>query len=278
MKILVTGSSGFLGSNIVKKLQEINGLDLIQTTRSLKEVSKKKLLFDFKDLDFESNLFEYFGKPDIVLHCAWESVKKINATEHMERQVFLHMRFVENMVKNGAKKIVILGSCFEYGKQNGEVNEEQCPTPNTPYATAKDYLRKYVEFLQFEYSFDFQWLRIFYVYDETGKTGSNIISSLKKSLARGESTFDMSKGEQELDFIEVKDFSTLIVKVILQNKINGIINCCSGISIKVIDLVKSCLSSWCADIELNTGKYPYRDFESLKIFGATGKVKLIVKK
>lgn len=272
MKILVTGSSGFLGSNIVKKLQEINGLDLILTTRSLKEVSKKKFLFDFKDLDFESNLFEYFGKPDIVLHCAWEKVKEINEIKHMDSQVFLHMRFIENMVKNGAKKIVILGSCFEYGKQNGEVNEEQCPTPNTPYASAKDYLRRYVEFLQFDYSFDFQWLRIFYVYDENGESGSNIISSLKKSVLNGDSNFDMSKGEQELDFIEVKDLSNLIVKVILQNKINGIINCCSGIPVKVMDLVKSCLLSWSSTIELNTGKYAYRDFESLNIFGSTKKL------
>jgi len=276
MKILITGSSGFLGSNIVKKLQENNVLDLILTTRSLKEVTEKKLLFDFKDLDFESNLFEYFGKPDIVLHCAWESVKKINATEHMERQVFSHMRFVENMVKNGAKKIVILGSCFEYGKQIGEVYEDQCPSPNTPYASAKDYLRRYVEFLQIEYSFDFQWLRIFYVYDETGKTGSNIISSLKKSILIGDFNFDMSKGEQELDFIEVKDLSTLIVKVILQNKINGIINCCTGTPIKVIDLVKKCLSFWGESIALNPGFFSYREFESLKIFGNTKKIEKVL--
>ena len=277
MKILITGSSGFIGSNIVKKLQEINGLDLILTTRSLKEVSKKKFLFDFKDLDLESNLFKYFGKPDIVIHCAWEKVKEINATKHMDSQVFLHMRFIENMVKNGAKKIVILGSCFEYGKQNGEVNEEQCPTPNTPYASAKDFLRRYVEFLQFKYTFDFQWLRIFYVYDETGKTGSNIISSLKKSLGRGESTFDMSKGEQELDFIEVKDLSSLIVKAVLQNNINGVINCCSGIPIKVIDLVKRCLSVWGDSIKLNTGIYPCREFESNLIFGEKTKLLEIIK-
>ena len=277
MKILITGSSGFIGSNIVKKLQEINGLDLIQTTRILKEVSKQKLLFDLKELDFESNLFDFFGKPDIVLHCAWENVKQINALEHMNNQVFLHIRFIENIVKNGAKKIVILGSCFEYGKQNGEVIEEQCPTPNTPYASAKDYLRRYVEFLQFEYSFDFQWLRIFYVYDETGKTGSNIISSLKKSLAKRESIFEMSKGDQELDFIEINELSYLISKVILQNKYNGIINCCSGTPTNVLDLVKRCLSLWGDSIKLNTGRYPYREFESKLIFGEKTKLLKIIK-
>ena len=277
MKILITGSSGFIGSNILKKLQEINGLDLIITTRSLNEVSEKKLLFDFKNLDFESNLFEYFGKPDIVLHCAWENVKEINATEHMEHQVFLHMCFVNNMVKNGAKKIVILGSCFEYGKQNGEVNEEQCPFPNTPYASAKDYLRRYVEFLQFEYSFNFQWLRIFYVYDETGESGSNIISSLKNSILSGDSKFHMSYGEQEYDFIEVKELSRMIVKVILQTKVNGILNCCTGTTIKVIDLVKKCLSFWGENIVLNPGSFSYREFESIKIYGNIKKIEKALK-
>ena len=276
MKILVTGSSGFIGSNIIKKLQKKKGLDLILTTRSLEKVSEKFMLFDFKYLDFESNLYDYYGNPDIVLHCAWENVRHVNDKKHMDSQVFYHTKFIENLVKNGAKKIVILGSCFEYGKQYGEVMETEPSCPNTFYALAKDYLRKYVELLQFEYTFDFQWLRIFYVYDASGKTGNNIISSLKKATSEGKSAFDMSKGDQELDYMEIRDLSNLVVKVILQNKTNGIINCCSGFSTKVLDLVKSCLLSWGASIELNLGKFPYRDFESTKIIGSVFKKDKII--
>ena len=61
MKILITGSSGFIGSNIVGKLQKINGLDLILTTRSFKEVSNKKLLFDFKELDLSPTYLNTLG-------------------------------------------------------------------------------------------------------------------------------------------------------------------------------------------------------------------------
>ena len=131
--------------------------------------------------------------------------------------------------------------------------------------------------MQFKYTFDFQWLRIFYVYDETGESGSNIISSLKNSILNGDSKFHMSDGEQEYDFIEVKELSRIIVKVILQTKVNGILNCCTGTPIKVIDLVKKCLSFWGENIVLNPGSFSYREFESLKIYGNIKKIEKALK-
>jgi dTDP-6-deoxy-L-talose 4-dehydrogenase (NAD+) len=276
MKIFITGSSGFIGRNIVSHLKDDESVDLILTTRDCEKVSDRYIYFDLDKLDYESNLFLNFGEPDILLHCAWQDVKQIDSPEHINRYVFQHMKFIENMVKNGISKLVILGSCFEYGKQNGAVIEYQHIKPNTQYAVAKDFLRRYVEFLNLKHSFEFQWLRIFYTYDESGTMGSNIISSLKKAIDNKKKVFDMSKGEQELDFLEVKELSSLIIKVMMQNKTNGIINCCSGVPTKVIELVKSVINKWDAKIELNTGHYPYREFESQKIYGDRKKLDQIV--
>lgn len=267
MKILITGGSGFIGGAIVKRLQINSTVELICTTRDKTDSSESKIFFDLFSTNFEDNLFLKFGSPDIVLHCAWGNVKKINSLKHMDTELFYHMRFIENLVRNGVKKIVVLGSCFEYGKQNGEVYENQIPNPNTTYAVAKDSLRRYIEFLNKKHEFDFQWLRIFYVYDESGNKGSNILSSLKEAVDSGDEVFDMSLGEQSLDYIEVKELSQMIEKLILQNKVKGIINCCSGNPITVNELIQKSLKKWDRNIDFNRGKYPYREFESLLIWG-----------
>jgi len=267
MKILITGASGFIGGAIVKRLQINSTVELICTTRHKSEASEKNIFFDLFSTNFEDNLLLKFGSPDLVLHCAWGNVKKINSLKHLDTELSYHMRFIENLARNGAKKIVVLGSCFEYGKQNGEVNENQIPNPNTTYAVAKDTLRRYIEFLNIKYEFDFQWLRIFYVYDEMGLEGSNIISLLKKAVDRGDKVFDMSLGEQCLDYTELKELSQMIEKIILQNKFNGIINCCSGKPIMVNELIQKSLKKWDRKINFNRGKYPYREFESLLIWG-----------
>ena len=77
----------------------------------------------------------------------------------------------------------------------------------------------------------------------------------------------MSLGEQCLDYTELKELSQMIEKIILQNKFNGIINCCSGKPIMVNELIQKSLKKWDRKINFNRGKYPYREFESLLIWG-----------
>ena len=95
----------------------------------------------------------------------------------------------------------------------------------------------------------------------------NIISLLKKAVDRGDKVFDMSLGEQCLDYTELKELSQMIEKIILQNKFNGTINCCSGKPIMVNELIQKSLKKWDRKINFNRGKYPYREFESLLIWG-----------
>ena len=43
------------------------------------------------------------------------------------------------------KKILVTGTCYEYGLQEGKLNEEQNTYPHNFYALAKDTLRKHIE-------------------------------------------------------------------------------------------------------------------------------------
>ena len=126
--------------------------------------------------------------------------------------------------------------------------------------------------------FIFQWIRIFNVYDKTGKTGNdNWSCQLRKSLDKEEKYFNMTFGEKKSDFIEINKACLLIKKIIFQNQINGIINCCSGKPRTILNLVRQCLKEWKKNIVLNVGYYEYREFEPDNFHGSTTKLNEIIK-
>ncbi|MDA9139627.1 NAD(P)-dependent oxidoreductase [Flavobacteriaceae bacterium] len=277
MKILITGSSGFIGKKIIDFLKSDNLIQIIRTTRNQKEVKEDVIFYDIYNIDFNTNLFDYFNSPDVILHCAWDNVKDVSHKNHLYNQVLFHIKLLDNLIKNGIKKAVILGTCFEYGKINGEVSESLTVNPITNYAIAKNLLRIHVESLKEEYNFILQWIRVFYAYDKTGQTGNNIVHHLKESLDSKNNVFNMTDGKKELDFIEINDLCFAIKKIVLQNKINGIINCCSGKPQSISSLVDKCLNDWNKSISLNKGYYSHREFEPDYFYGSTIKLKKILK-
>lgn len=273
MKVLLTGSSGFIGSSIYQELVKQPDMEVITTTRKSDNASENAIYFDFNDRKDYGNLYEYFKKPDMIIHCAWENVRDVYNTDHMEAHLFNQMRFLKNLISNGVKKIIVCGSCFEYGKQYGEMHEDYTDVkPNTGYAIAKNYLRMYLETLQNSYSFALQWIRIFYVYDREGERGGNIITQLKQEVNQGNDTFKMSRGNQLFDYMEIRNLASTFVKIVGQNKIQGIIHCCSGEPKSLIELIEERLSEWDKKITLKKGVYDYRKFESLAIWGNTNKM------
>ena len=279
MKILITGSSGFIGKKIIEIFKNDESILIIRTTRHKENIKKNVFYYDIFQNQSNTNLFEYFGCPDIVLHCAWDNVKNSNYLSHINDQVNYHIKFIDNLVRNGLKKITVLGTCHEYGRNNGESLETQIVNPITNYGIAKDFLRRYIENLNKEHEFIYQWIRIFNVYDKTGKTGNNnLISQLRNSVDNKESTFNMTYGEKKLDFIEINELCFMIIKIIMQNKINGIINCCSGSPQTILDLINNCLKDWGETIDLNRGYYNYREYEPDCFYGSTKKLNSILYK
>ena len=53
----------------------------------------------------------------------------------------------------------------------------------------------------------------------------------------------------------------------MQNKVSGVINCCSGNSISIKKLVENYLYENDKQIELNLDYYPYPDYEPMAFWG-----------
>jgi nucleoside-diphosphate-sugar epimerase len=280
MKILVTGATGFIGNYVVQELLK-NYCEVIAT--SLNEEKAKAaswfsqvtyIPFNLKEFDESTNYYSFFGEPDAMIHLAWEGLPNYKDAFHVEENLPRHLAFLTNLINNGLTNLTVTGTCFEYGMKEGCLNEEMHCEPANPYAIAKNELRIQLEQLKANKSFNFKWIRLFYMYGQ-GQSVKSLISQLETALDNNEPAFNMSGGEQVRDFLPVEKVAANIVTIALQNSVQDIINCCSGKPVTVKAFVEDYLKGRNKSIKLNLGFYPYTDYEPMKFWGDNSKLKLI---
>lgn len=280
MKILVTGSTGFIGNYLITYLLSKNH-EVIATSRDISKAKKKKwygsvkyIAFNFETIDDSINLYEKFHSPDVLIHLAWDGLPNFLDSIHIEKNLFFHYNFLKNYISSGGKQVVCIGTCLEYGMKNGCLSEEDIPEPNCAYAIAKDSLRRFIENLQKNNNFIFQWVRLFYMYGK-GQNSKSILPQLELAIKNKKTVFDMSLGEQLRDYSPVETVAYNISKIALQKKVTGIINCSAGIPISVRTLVENFILKNNYSIQLNLGFYPYPSYEPMAFWGDNRKLKTI---
>jgi cephalosporin hydroxylase/nucleoside-diphosphate-sugar epimerase len=280
-KVLVTGATGFIGNYVIKELLQ-KGYKVIATSSNINNAKQKEwfndviyLPLDFKLLSGNSNYFEYFKCPDIVLHLAWEGLPNYKQQFHIEENLPRHKMFLNNLLKSGLKNLTVMGTCLEYGMKEGSMSEEMDSKPNNPYSFAKNELRLFLETKKKEFNFNFKWVRLFYMMGAE-QSSTSLFSQLDQSLIKGDDSFNMSGGEQVRDFLQVEEVAKNIVKIAIQNKFEGIVNCGSGKEIELKELVNTYLKKCKRTIKLNLGYYPYLDYEPMKFWADITKLNKII--
>lgn len=277
MRILVTGATGFIGRNVIDYLCDNTKNEIFVLTRDFNNVKDKlwcsRVTILTGDISIQiPNWFDYLQKPNIVLHLAWSKLPNYNESFHLTENLPNDILFLENLIMNGLKSLVVLGTCFEYGLQEGELSEDSHTFPSNPYSIAKDTLRKYLEVITKKYNLNFKWLRLFYTYGE-GQNSNSIISQLKMAIQNKESEFRMSGGEQLRDYLPVTKVSEIICKLTLDFNSQGIFNVCSGNPIKLKDFILYYLENNKLKIKLILGFYPYSSLEPMNFWGDVTKIK-----
>ncbi|MEJ7768916.1 MAG: NAD(P)-dependent oxidoreductase [Chitinophagaceae bacterium] len=279
--ILVTGATGFIGCYVIPALLE-RGCHVIASSVDEQKARQQPwysqvtyIPFDFADLDPFSDYYSIFGSPDRMIHLAWEGLPNYKADFHISVNLPRHLAFLQNLLMGGLKDITITGTCFEYGMREGELKEDFVVSPTNPYAIAKDRLRIALTELQFSEGFSLKWVRLFYMFGK-GQSTNSLLSQLDKALDEGQFVFNMSGGEQVRDYLPVEEVARNIVKIALQEKVTGIINCASGQPVTIRQFVQGYLESTRKSIHLNLGHYPYPDYEPMSFWANTKKLQTIV--
>lgn len=276
MKVLVTGATGFVGRHLVAALLS-EGIAVRAVARRL-ELARELPWFDqveFLAVDVHAASLQIDALVegvDAVAHLAWPGLPNYQALFHFERNLPADYAFLKRVVEAGVQQVLVTGTCFEYGLQNGQLSE-QCPAqPNTAYGLAKHTLRLFLENLQREQPFTLQWARLFYLHGP-GQAPNSLLASLDRAIDAGDEQFNMSAGEQLRDYLEIEEAAGLLLGVLKQRTFSGVINCCSGKPVSVRTLVEQRVRQRHSAITLNLGHYPYSHHEPMAFWGSTERLR-----
>jgi dTDP-6-deoxy-L-talose 4-dehydrogenase (NAD+) len=269
LKVLDTGATGFVGRHVGARL--VRGGHVV--TAGARDEAKARKLPWFGSAAFVScDVFADFarlldrGTPDVLVHLAWPGLPNFRDFFHLERNLPADFALLKRAVGSGIRRLVVAGTCLEYGMQFGPLTDRMETRPITPYGLAKDTLRKSLEMLRATTPFSLQWVRLFYMYGE-GQYASALLNQLDRAIDERREAFDMSPGDQLRDYLPIEAVAEIFGKVVESPHVQGVINCCSGRPISVRELVERRCAERGASIRLNRGHYPYPDYEPLAFWG-----------
>jgi dTDP-6-deoxy-L-talose 4-dehydrogenase (NAD+) len=276
MRIAVTGASGFIGRAVLRELSR-RGIVAVASSRSgfstMSTDGHQWVTLDHHDRHVDP--FETLGKPEIVIHLAWSGLPNYRSLHHFETELPAQYEFLKKLAQRGVRKLLVAGTCFEYGLQSGPLEESLPTNPATPYGLAKDMLRRMLEFLRLSQPYELIWARLFYLYGED-QAATSLYSQLRQAVMRGDQSFPMSGGEQLRDYLPVAEAARLIVSLAFIERTVGVVNICSGRPISVRRLVETWIRDNGWRIDLNLGYYPYPDYEPMAFWGTRNKLERIL--
>jgi nucleoside-diphosphate-sugar epimerase len=236
-KILITGSTGFIGKNLIKNIPKLHKLYCI---------SRKKIIS--KNINYiQANLFNKRRveqilkelKPDYLIHLAWEAKPKkyLHAKSNIKwveasKNIFLHF------CKNKGKKAILIGSILENDLNSKFFYEKpinaRLKKGKNLYNISKIKFYNQAKIISKRYNVKFVWARIAWLYGPY-ENKQRLIPKLIYSL-KNQKKMEISNPMNSINILHVKDVVNLIY-LFLFNKIYGVVNLANSNTFRIIDIV-----------------------------------------
>ena len=171
--VLVTGASGFVGTQIVNQLaRKGHSLRLVSrplAARRLASRFERATVLECDDLFAQSADWWVEGckDADAIIHAAWY----VNPTDYLDSEknaacVSGTFRMAQGAARAGVQHFVGIGTCMEYALPSDRLDINAPTGPSTVYGGCKlatfDILDNFFRSTQV----DFSWCRLFYLFGE----------------------------------------------------------------------------------------------------------------
>lgn len=243
-RILLTGSTGFVGRQIVRQLRTEN----VQLRLLVRPESKHKILPSNVSEDEIIISDDIFAESvdwwtaackgvDTIIHAAWyaEPGEYQNSPKNLDCLIGT-LRMAQGAVFAKVRRFVGIGTCAEYAISDQKLTTDSPLNPVSPYAAAKTATFFSLSGHLPQTGVEFAWCRLFYLFGE-GEDSRRLVPTIRQSLAQGQ-IVSLTSGSQIRDFMDVREVGRQIAKVALSSEA-GAFNICSGNAVSVRELAES---------------------------------------
>ncbi len=222
-KILITGASGFIGRELVKKIPKS---DVILDSNE----------FEHIDLQNKEEVMS-LDSADLVIHLGGKTPRKeLGWSEYFKSNILGTLNILEYCVQKKIKKLIYV-STYVYGKpQYLPIDENHPINPHNAYTESKYRGERWCEFYCKKYDLNLITLRPFNIFGESMREGfllTNLINSVKT-----DKKITVVNKNSKRDFLYVDDFVDLILKIKDYDCKFEIFNVGTGISFSFDDIIK----------------------------------------
>lgn len=264
-KAIVTGATEYIGSNLVKRLLDMNmEVHIITDLDSKSDFNIKDRLHIFEYNNSTSDIVNYFKevKADIVFHLAALCIDE-HKSEDIHNLIESNIKFgtdiLEAMAKSGTKRIINTGTYWQ-----NYIDKDYNPV--CLYAATKEAFEKIIEYYVEAENFSAVTLKLFDTYGYNDAR-NKILNIFKKISNTGES-IDMSSGEQFMDLVYIDDIvqsfisaANLTEEYTAQHRKYFVK---TGHTIKLKDLANLYETTFNTKLNINWGAKEYRKREVMK--------------
>ncbi len=296
MKILITGSAGFIGYNFSKYLlnnsnHKIIGFDNLNNYYSvkikknrIKHLKKYKNFKFFKgDLKNKDNLKKIFkSKIDVVFHFAAQAGVRYslqNPRAYLDSNMVGFFNIIENIQIYNVKKFFYASSSSVYGDSiKFPLNEPDFINPRNIYGLTKKNNEEMVEVFFNNSKIKCVGLRFFTVFGEWGRPDMLVYQYLQ-SIYNKKKTFYLNNfGNHTRDFTYIRDVCEIMFKLLNKKikKKNEIFNICSNNPIKITSILEFINSHFLTKPKIKKRKFQLADVK--KTHGNNKKINKFINK
>ncbi len=260
MKILVTGSSGFIGFHLCLKLiknkkNKIYGIDNLNDYYDVNiKINRTKILKKFKNFKFykfdlynRKKVQNFFKnkKFNLVIHLAAQAgvqYSLINPDAYINSNLIGFYNLLEEIKKNKIKKFMFASSSSVYGKNKKYPFSEDHKTDNqiSLYGATKKSNEILAHYYSVAYGITILGLRFFTVYGPYGRPDMAMYK-FTKNILKNKFIYLNNFGKHSRDFTYIDDcinsIYMLIGKVQNKNKKFNILNIAGGKTVKLKYLI-----------------------------------------
>ena len=235
MKILITGGCGFIGHNVVQRLQSLgHEVMIIDNETDYNIINPDELEYIMyerkKKFEYQTNIQHYnvqdsmismhmnMFKPDTVIHLAsFPRQKIVNFNPMIGARVMCEglLNMLQLSVKHQVSKFVYISSSMIYGNFNDDVKEDAICNPMGQYAIMKYMGEKLVQDYSRRGLLNHTIIRPSAVYGELD-VEDRVVSKFMLAALRDE-TLEVRGANERLDFTYVEDVVDGIVAASLSN-------------------------------------------------------------